>query len=63
MPGRGSIQPGFLGDGEKASFGGRLGPTIVRRVIGQMEDRHEYEAEMVRVQAQAPQGCFLISCA
>lgn len=36
MPGRGSIQPGFLGDGEKASFGGRLDPTIVRRVIGQM---------------------------
>lgn len=35
MPGRGSIQPGFLGDEEKARLGGRLGPTIIRRVTGQ----------------------------
>lgn len=35
MSGRGSTHSGFLGDGETASLGGGLGPTIIRRMIGQ----------------------------
>lgn len=33
--GRGSTQTGFLGYGEEASLGGRLDPTVIRRVTGQ----------------------------